>query len=282
MELIELPHLAIGSPSEIAPPRVSQVEMCDFVQATRRVKAGSQLVGERLVVDEAVSARRRDGALVQIHGIERTSLDTGDLSADESCTILEVLRTIRCKSPKFSRVRAKCFSMLGVRVGTHGLAPCGAAQAGIEMAFRLLQWEERQRRRSRVPCLHLFRCLERRSVVSGEKARLQLSDPVETFQVGARGLLRDAFLEGALRESAIVEGAERRGSSAQGPGERDWRGKSIEEEAVPLHELQCVLGFALELVEWMAQCKKNGTETAGAECGKCRVAVIFRHLEGTT
>jgi hypothetical protein len=94
--------------------------------------------------------------------------------------------------------------------------------------------------------------------------------------------MRNAFLEGALCESAIVEGAERRGSSAQGPGERDWCGKSIEEKSVPLHELQCVLGFALELVEWMAQCKKNGTETAGGECGKCWVAVIFRHLEGTT
>src|SRR5262249_8811235 len=58
--------------------------------------------------------------------------------------------------------------------------------------------------------------------------------------------------------------------------------KSVEEESVPLHELQCVLGFALELVERMAQCKKNGTETAGGECGICRVAVLLCHLEGTT
>src|SRR5262249_18633516 len=281
MELIELLHLSVGSPSYIALPCVSQVEMRDLLKAARGVKAGSQLGGERLVVDKAVCSCRCDGALIKVHSLERPSFDTRNLSTDQRRTILEVLRTIRCPSPKLSRVRAKCFSMPGVRIGTHGLAPCGAAQAGIEMAFRLLQWEERQRRRGRVPCLHFFRCLERRSVVAGEKARLELSDPVETFQVGARGLTRDAFLEGALCESAIVEGAERRGSSAQGPGERDWRGKSIEEESVPLHELQCVLGFALELVEWMAQCKKNGTETAGGECGKCRVAVIFRHLEAT-
>src|SRR5215471_1742731 len=172
--------------------------------------------------------------------------------------------------------------MLGVGVGTQGLAPCGAAQASIEMAFRLLQWEGRQRWRGRVPCLHLFRCLERRSVVAGEEARLELSDPVETFQEDARGLTCDALLEGALRESTIVEGAELRGSSAQGPGERDWRGKSVEEESVSLHEFQCVLGFGLELVEWVAQCKKNSAETAGGECGICRVAALFRHLEGTT
>src|SRR5262245_55830818 len=94
--------------------------------------------------------------------------------------------------------------------------------------------------------------------------------------------MRDALLEGALRESTIVEAAELRGSSAQGPGERDWRGKSVEKESVPLHELQCVLGFALELIEWIPQGKKNGAETAGGECGICRVAVLFRHLEGTT
>ena len=86
----------------------------------------------------------------------------------------------------------------------------------------------------------------------------------------------------ASARSTIVEGAELRGFSAQGPGERDRRGKSVEEEPVPLNELQCILGFALELVEWMAQCKKNSAETARGECGICRVAVPFCHLEGTT
>src|SRR5262249_11568587 len=89
MELIELPHLSVGSPSQIAPPRVSQVEMCDFVEATRRVKAGSQLVGERLVVDKAVRACRRDSALVEIHGLERASLDTGNLRAHQGDPVLE-------------------------------------------------------------------------------------------------------------------------------------------------------------------------------------------------
>src|SRR6516165_1020512 len=95
MEFIELPHLAIGSPSEIAPPCISQVDVRDLVETTRRVKAGSQFVGERLVVDKAVCACRHDGALVELHGLERASLDTGDLGADQRCTILEILRTIR-------------------------------------------------------------------------------------------------------------------------------------------------------------------------------------------
>src|SRR5215470_7187658 len=282
MKLIELPHLSVGAPSQVAPPRVSQVEMRNLLEATRRVKAGSQLVGERLVVDKAIGACRRDGSLVQVHGLERASFDTGNLSTDQRRTILKVLRAICCPGPKLLLVLPKCFSIFGVRVGARGLAPCSARQRCIEVIFRLLQGKEGQRRGCRVPCLHLIHCLDRRHIVAGEEARLELSDPVVTFQEGARGLTRDALFEGALHESTIVEGAELRGSSAQGPGERDWRGKSVEEESVPLHEFQRVPGFALKLVEWMAQGKKNGAETAGGECSICRVAVLFGHLEGTT
>jgi hypothetical protein len=80
----------------------------------------------------------------------------------------------------------------------------------------------------------------------------------------------------------MVEGPELRGSSAQGSRERDQRGESVEEESIPLNELQCIFGFALDLVERAAQCKKNGNETAGGECSIGRVAVIFRHLERAT
>src|SRR5215510_4196909 len=113
------------------------------------------------------------------------------------------------------------------------------------MAFRLLHGKEGQSRGIRVPSLHLFSGLECRSVIAGKEARLELSDPVVTFQKGARGLTRDALLEGALRESATVEGAELRGPSPQCAGERDWRGKSVEEESIPLHFFHCFLGFAV-------------------------------------
>src|SRR5262249_26790902 len=90
MELIELPHLSIGSPPQIALPCVSQVETREVLQAARRVKAGSQFVSERLVVDEAACACRRDGALVEVHGIEWPSLDAGNLSAHKGDPVLEV------------------------------------------------------------------------------------------------------------------------------------------------------------------------------------------------
>src|SRR6516162_10502860 len=126
MELIELPHLSVGSPSEIAGSGLPQISVCDRLEAARRVEAGSQLVGERLVVDEAVCPCRRDGALVKVHGLERASLDTGNLSADERRTIFEVLRTNRRPGPKLLLVVPKRFSVLGIRVRTHRLAASGA------------------------------------------------------------------------------------------------------------------------------------------------------------
>src|SRR6516164_7651453 len=126
IELIELPHLSVGSPSQIAGSGLPQISVCDRLEAARRVEAGSQLVGERLVVDEAVYPCRRDGALVELHGLERAPLDTGNLSADERRTIFEVLRTNRRPGPKLLLVVPKRFSVLGIRVRTHRLAASGA------------------------------------------------------------------------------------------------------------------------------------------------------------
>src|SRR3984893_5585932 len=82
IHLIELPHLAIGSPPQIAVPGVSQVEMRYFIEATRRVEARSQFIGERLIVNKAVGACRADGLFVEVHGIERAAFDPGDFRPD--------------------------------------------------------------------------------------------------------------------------------------------------------------------------------------------------------
>src|SRR5262249_12360784 len=129
-------------------------------------------------------------------------------------TILEVLRTNRRPRPKLSLVPSKCLAVDRVRVGAHGLAPCGASQRGIEVIFLLLQQKQRQIRGPRVPCPHLVCCLDRRRVIAGEETRLQLPDPVEAFQDSAGGLIRRSLLEGTFREQTIVERAELPGASA--------------------------------------------------------------------
>src|SRR5258705_5856942 len=146
MQLIELPHLSIGSPSEIAMPRVFEVETCKLLQAARGVKAGSQLVGERFVVDETICACRRDGLFVKALGIELPPFDPRDLGADQCRTILEVLRAVRRPSPELPVMRCERLSMPIIRVEAHWFAACGASERGIEMIIRPLQQEDRQRR----------------------------------------------------------------------------------------------------------------------------------------
>src|SRR3984957_14645018 len=57
MKLFELPHLSISSPTDIAVARVPQIDTCKLFEATGRVEARGQFVGERFVVDKAVCAR---------------------------------------------------------------------------------------------------------------------------------------------------------------------------------------------------------------------------------
>src|SRR5262245_23452046 len=94
-----------------------QARMGNCVEATNHVEARRELMGERLVVNEAVGTRRRNGALVQIHGIQRASLDPGNLGADQGSAILEVVGTVRRPRPKLLFMLAQGFSMCGIRVG---------------------------------------------------------------------------------------------------------------------------------------------------------------------
>src|SRR4029453_14097536 len=52
MELLEVAHLCICAPAQVAVPCAFEVEMCDVFEATRCVEARSQLVGEGLVMDK--------------------------------------------------------------------------------------------------------------------------------------------------------------------------------------------------------------------------------------
>ena len=93
---IELPHLAIGAPAQVAVAGVPQVRLRDLrrIRAPRK-SARSALIGERLVVDEAVGAGRADGLLVQPHRVEHRGLRCArDLGADQRGAVREVLRAM--------------------------------------------------------------------------------------------------------------------------------------------------------------------------------------------
>src|SRR5262249_28286486 len=153
-------------------------------------------------------------------------------------------------------------------------------QRGIEVIFSLLHHKKRQERGCRVPCFHLVCGVDSWPVITGNEARLELSNPVETFEDGAGGLTRRALLEGAVREVAIVEGAERRGPSAQHPDKCERGGNSVEKEPKSPYELKSLLGLTLDLVEWMVASKEKRNKGTAPHYCKCRITVLFRHLEG--
>src|SRR6202011_5650006 len=94
MKLFELPHLAKRAPPKIAVPRVSQIGVGDGLEAARRVEARGQLMGQALVLDEAVLARRVDGLFVEALGVQFPRFQTRELGATHSRPVLHMRRTV--------------------------------------------------------------------------------------------------------------------------------------------------------------------------------------------
>ena len=129
IQLVELPHLAVGAPAQIAVAGVPQIHVRDLLEAARRVEARGEFVGERLVVNEAVGARRADGLFVEALGVELAAFQAGDLGADQRGAVLEVLRAILRPDLELSVVGGQSLQMLLALVGGCGIAAGGAGQA---------------------------------------------------------------------------------------------------------------------------------------------------------
>jgi hypothetical protein len=256
--------------------------MCDVFEATHRIEARSQLIGEGLVMDEFVRARGLDRRFIQVLGIQFSAFDPGNLCADQRGTTLEVLGTVRRPATKLLLVPLKRFSMLGVCVGPPWFTPRRARQRGIEMKIRHLRQVQRQRRRRVVPSFGLLRGIDSRRVVACEKPRLQLSDPVVTFDDGTVGVPREALLKRMLRKCIVVERSEFRGLSAHHSHEGEWRGDPVEKTFELPYEPYYLLGLTFYLVERVARGKKKGNERAERQCSEDWITVLFRHLGGTT
>src|SRR5580658_5629356 len=94
MKLLELPHLAIGSPPQIAVAGVLQIHAGDLLESARGIEAGSEFVGERLIVNKTVVARRADGLFVEALGIELPAVETSDFGGDQRRTVREILGAV--------------------------------------------------------------------------------------------------------------------------------------------------------------------------------------------
>src|SRR5258708_39054205 len=86
-QLVELSHLAVGSPPLIAVTGVLQVCMCNLLKSTSCIEPCGNLVGKRLVMDKAICMRGANGLFIELLRVEQTAFDTGDLRAYQCSTV---------------------------------------------------------------------------------------------------------------------------------------------------------------------------------------------------
>ena len=89
MKLFELRHLAERAPAQVTASRFPQAGMGDRIEAARREEPRGQLIGQALVLHEAVVAGRSNGLLVQTHCIGVSPFEAGDLGQYQRVLVAE-------------------------------------------------------------------------------------------------------------------------------------------------------------------------------------------------
>ena len=109
------------------------MRMRDLLETACRVEARSQLVGERLIVDEVVRVRRANGLPEEAHGVKVAAFNPGDLRAQQRGAVLEILRATLRPFFELSVVGGQSLEMLPVLVGERGIAAGRARKPTIEV-----------------------------------------------------------------------------------------------------------------------------------------------------
>src|ERR1700687_5496943 len=128
--------MALCSPTLKAVGGVLQIHTGNLLEATRRIEAGSELIGERLIVNKAVGAGRADGLFVKALGIELPAFDPRDLGADQRGAVLEIVRAIRRPDFELSVMGSQSCDVLLALVGRGGVADCREGKRTVEGIFR--------------------------------------------------------------------------------------------------------------------------------------------------
>src|SRR6267142_1756430 len=243
MKVIELPHLTVGTPAQIAVPCLPQIHIGDPLDSARRVEARGELARERLVVDESVRPRRSDRPLVEAHRVGMAALDARDLGADEYGAVLEVRWAVLGPLLELAMVSCQCLLVPGAFRGGCRIAERSPRQRGVELVVCQLEcFRRRPKKSSRVFCR-----FDGGDVRTREEARLQLADEVPAGDESQPRILRQMLLEPALVELGIVERVELRGQAEA----------ALElTQAALLHQVQAELSEAeagLVVAETMAE-----------------------------
>ena len=175
IQLIELPHLAIGSPTQVAVAGVPQIDMGNLleIRAPRRSARPARWRAPRCGQSRwrgpsgwpvrrgasASSSRPSMRAISAPTSAARFSKFSGQFSAQISSCRWWAATASRC---------------CGRSLGWRGVAERGAGQRAVEVIFRRFERCTATSTAAVAP----RRGLDGRSIVAGKEARLQLADPV--------------------------------------------------------------------------------------------------------
>src|ERR1700687_3948872 len=135
MKLFELPDLAERAPANIAAPRLPQIRWGDRIEAARRAESRRQLMAQGLVLYETVVARRSNGPLVQMHGVEVSPLEARDFSGQEGVLVGESRWIVVGPLAQLFQVRRQEFAPSVLRVGSRVLVERRHRQRGVVKVF---------------------------------------------------------------------------------------------------------------------------------------------------
>ncbi len=193
---IELPHLAVGAPAQITIPGVPEIGVGNALEAACRIEARGNLIGDGLVVHEAVRARRTDGLLVQPLGVEFPPLDPGHLRPDECRPVGKILRAMQRPGVELLQVFRQPRAMIFAVLKRGEFMDRRMAKRIVEVVL-----DDLQQRRG-IP-EHRFRPgggLQGVRVFAREETRLQFADVVPTFGKRQRRIARQITLEISFAE----------------------------------------------------------------------------------
>ena len=209
------------------------------------VEARGRLVGDRLVVDEAVVARRADRLLRtgarRLRRSPRSRARSAASSAARSAKFSGQLRAQICSCRWCSGERPQ---VLGAPLRA-GAASCAAACARPAKKWYSAASGNDRAVHSKVS--RLRRGLEGGAVVERKEAPLQLADPVPAGAERQARVVLQAPLELALVEVVAVERREATGQSPEHLDQPELRGEDVRDQAElrPAREREPVLGGAL-------------------------------------
>ena len=135
MGLVELTHLSVRAPAQIAVAGVAQIGVGDRFEAARGMKLGGEFVGQGLVLDETVLARRPDRFFVEAHCIQVPAFEARDLGADQRRATVKVLRAVLGPERELRVMSRRALSRCCARSSADVLVSRRSRESGVEMVF---------------------------------------------------------------------------------------------------------------------------------------------------